>query len=298
MKTISVISPHYDDAALSLALSIGLWLDAGVCVRVVNCFTQSDHAPHARIAPIPQALAGRIVARLRRSLSAHSAQGSAGVATFTRGRRIEIVSDLRRREDSVFRNCYSPPLGALDLGCVDAPAREDATGRPILGGRLSPADIEIVASLSEIFRRLTAEDSVIAPLGLGGHVDHRIARQAAIDAVGPSRLAFYEELPYAAGIGSEVVAAEVRDVQALTGLKEPLVKIVPAINSTVDKEPLISVYRSQFSRREFRGIAKLGGGAERIWAAGPWLAAYAGRGFGSPGGTSGTAIPSDVSVPN
>ena len=44
---IVVISPHRDDAAFSLGLSIGCWLDAGHAVNVVNCFTRSAYAPYA-----------------------------------------------------------------------------------------------------------------------------------------------------------------------------------------------------------------------------------------------------------
>ncbi len=58
------------------------------------------------------------------------------------------------------------------------------------------------------------------------------------------------------------------------------------------------MYRSQFSRRELGEIAKLGGGAERVWASGAWLAAYGKCGLGTLGGAAGAADPNGIGVPN
>ena len=49
----------------------------------------------------------------------------------------------------------------------------------------------------EAFLVLPRHDLVLAPSALGGHIDHRLVRQAAQQAVGASSLVFYEDLPYA-----------------------------------------------------------------------------------------------------
>lgn len=275
--TVHIISPHYDDAALSLALAIRHWCEVGVKVTLVNCFTQSDHAPHARITSTPQALAGRVLARLRRSLPAFPARAPTGAPTITTGRRIEIISALRQQEDSAFRNRYNPPIGALELGLQDAPLREDPTARAILGGRLSPADIEIAARLSGLLRCVMVDGLVLAPLGLGGHADHRIARLAAMQSIVRARLAFYEDLPYATALAETSVfevVAELQGAATAAAGTERLSRTRGKSGGRREKMRLISAYRSQFTHQELLAVGRLGGDAERIWATDEWLSIY------------------------
>jgi LmbE family N-acetylglucosaminyl deacetylase len=49
---IVVVSPHQDDAAFSLSLAIGAWLERGHAVEVVNCFTRSEHAPFSDVSSV------------------------------------------------------------------------------------------------------------------------------------------------------------------------------------------------------------------------------------------------------
>src|SRR5262245_36212862 len=47
MVLVTVLSPHQDDGGFSLAMTIRAAASAGNPVRIVNCFTVSDHAPFA-----------------------------------------------------------------------------------------------------------------------------------------------------------------------------------------------------------------------------------------------------------
>jgi LmbE family N-acetylglucosaminyl deacetylase len=70
-------------------------------------------------------------------------------------------------------------------------------------------DAEVIGVIGEKVAALAREHGLAhwyLPLGIGGHVDHRIARDAALAAlerVGTkaSHLHFYEDLPYAAKVG-------------------------------------------------------------------------------------------------
>ena len=48
-SSVLVLSPHQDDAAVSLGLTLSEAAQAGVEVHVLNAFTVSAHAPHAEV---------------------------------------------------------------------------------------------------------------------------------------------------------------------------------------------------------------------------------------------------------
>ena len=63
---IFVLSPHRDDAAFSLALSITHWLSVGHEVTVINVFTRSLYAPYADSEAMPASARLDHVSTLRR----------------------------------------------------------------------------------------------------------------------------------------------------------------------------------------------------------------------------------------
>lgn len=94
-------------------------------------------------------------------------------------------------------------LGAapMHLGFLDAPYRSprysDFVG--IVFGRAreySSTFRELANRLRDLDRKLSP-DVVVAPLAAGNHVDHRLVRDAALSAIGTSKLLFYEDRPYA-----------------------------------------------------------------------------------------------------
>ncbi len=225
MKTaLAVISPHRDDAALSLGGFLGRLARTRLPFRIVNCFTTSAWAP------------------CRDGLS------------------VEQTTRVRRREDRCFarRLAYVPSW--TDLRGLDAPLRLGA-GVEICGyaDEAPPHDVEWLV------RQLRTIDAhvVVAPLAIGRHVDHLVARDAVARRGGA--LAFYEDFPYA-GIASEhEAAASVDDAGARAGRTlRPL-----AIRGGVaEKLSIARIYRSQIGdeeRRELASAARRIGG-ERIWA--------------------------------
>lgn len=106
----------------------------------------------------------------------------------------------RREEDR--RACNRLGADSLHESLPDAMyRRHPATGEPLypdlsaVYGRPHPEDAAR-AEWTEAIRRLPAAEEVVAPLGAGGHVDHRLVRLAA-EAVHGDALLYYEDYPYA-----------------------------------------------------------------------------------------------------
>jgi LmbE family N-acetylglucosaminyl deacetylase len=166
---VTVLSPHRDDAAFSCGLLLHSLLAAGCDVMIVNVFTVSRYAPYL---------------------------------VETGDDRTRQVTATRCEEDAAFAEKLLRETGAdhgqlhfLDLGWLDVPLRwvmEDE-------GALAQASLppEEVDTLCQELRALPAADVVLAPMALGGHIDHRLVAQAASSTLHPSILVFYEDLPYA-----------------------------------------------------------------------------------------------------
>lgn len=109
----------------------------------------------------------------------------------------------RRSEDRAAVARLGAERVALDL--PEAPRRDRAYRRP--GRMFAPigeAEAELVSeigrSLGELARGLGEDVEVVAPLGVGEHVDHQLVYAAAAAAFPPSatiRRAHYEDIPYA-----------------------------------------------------------------------------------------------------
>ncbi len=155
-----VLSPHLDDAALSVG---GIVAAAGSRALVVTVCTAD--AP-AEITPFAESL--------------HRAQGGARVAE-------------RRAEDRAAMARLGCDFIWADL--PDAIYRGYASWPDLFGA--PRADDPLRARLAEILSTLPAGAEILAPLAVGGHVDHRLVRQVA-SARGFARLGFYEDFPYVA----------------------------------------------------------------------------------------------------
>ncbi len=105
----------------------------------------------------------------------------------------------RRAEDLVA--CGRLGASVVHYSLVDAIYRRGPDGQPLyesepsIFGALHPADEARVAELAAAFQpALPADAEVYSPLGLGGHVDHRLTRRAAEQLA--RKLWYYRDLPY------------------------------------------------------------------------------------------------------
>jgi hypothetical protein len=111
----------------------------------------------------------------------------------------------------------------------------------------------------------TGHDLYYVPLGLGSHIDHRIARAAAERAWAGAELRYYEELPYGA-LPAPRAASTLEEALATLGTA-PEQGLGGAASRPEDKRSLVACYGSQFTVDEQQAVithAETHGG-ERWW---------------------------------
>jgi LmbE family N-acetylglucosaminyl deacetylase len=156
-----VLSPHPDDAVWSCGGRIARSVADGATVLIVTVF-------------------------------------DGDVAEPPRGWRQLADPRTRRQEDAAARGA----LGVVgrSWGHVDAALRVDRTGAPLypspraLFAGLHDLDLGLVDVLAERVAAL-GDVELDAPLGIGGHADHVLVREAVVRAR-PPRVRWYEEFPY------------------------------------------------------------------------------------------------------
>ena len=247
---IVVLSPHRDDAAFSLGLSLAQWLDDGHAITVLNCFTQSEYAPYS------------------------------DVDSLHRNDRASFATAVRRKEDIAWNKLLGGKLRFHDLDLLDAPLRLACSVDEVLHVPIRPGDravARVAGAVAKLIRGGTPEaTAVLVPLAVGGHIDHRVVRQAALDALSGTDLpvAFYEDLPYAARAGE---AEELATVAEATGLLlRPTFASPPAdvADAVRRKMRMGECYDSQVDSEVVGSIGEFClrySGRERLWANAAWL---------------------------
>jgi len=168
-----VLSPHLDDAVLSLGGHLDTLARRGARVLVLTLATAD---PAAGLSPLAADL--------------HRRWGLGADAMA-----------VRRGED--LEACRLLGVEALHWPLTDALyRREPMQGDPLyptlhsLFGALQESEKSRTAELAERLCQLPPADRICAPLAIGRHVDHRLTRLAAELAWG-HRLEYYEDFPYA-----------------------------------------------------------------------------------------------------
>lgn len=243
MPTALFLSPHLDDAVFSCGGLAALLADAGWETVLATAFTRS-------VVP---------------------ATGFALACQLDKGLPPDIdYMALRRAEDLVAGGI----LGfdeVLWLDLPEAPHRGYHSA-PALFGAMLPGDDPGLAPILAHLVAHHAPDLVLAPQGLGNHVDHRVMIAAVQQAAPAGRVLFYRDTPYA-----------MRDPDAAGDLGSLPLRTVP-IGAALDRKVAAAqAYSSQvgfqFQGAEAAGVAlrafalREGGGdwpAERFLGKG-WL---------------------------
>ena len=244
-----VLSPHRDDAAFSLTLSVHHWLATGHKVTILNVFTRSLYAPYS------------------------------DAETVHINDRLAYVSALRRREDDEFLK-QIPGATMVDLNIKDAPIRLHCDSSIVCDMDVDPEDTAIPKIRKAILQQADAQhafSALVLPLGLGHHVDHRVARDASLPLTTALPCAFYEELPYATREGVRVDLSRFRE-DTNTRFHEPLFPVLchgTHTRPTELKRRIAMLYASQIDGALADTISNFSHryhGAERLWANEAWLA--------------------------
>ncbi|MFH0179240.1 PIG-L deacetylase family protein [Streptomyces cacaoi] len=236
-RALVFLSPHPDDAQLALG---GLLARFGG--RVVDVFSHETwtRRPHYQSRP---ALASRLLLEEERV--------SCGVL----GAELTVLGHVDAADRAAWQEGYFLEPQAVDVARATEP---------------------------ELFERVTADlaaevaggSLVLVPLAVGGHVDHVLTRQAALELIArktlePERVAFYEDMPYSLFADA---AAEADRLAVGPEPTAPTPVLIPASEAAVrTKQEALWPYRLQVleavSKRIVRHGRRLGapGWAERLW---------------------------------
>ncbi len=232
METITVLSPHCDDASFSLGVALRSWSAASIKLQVLNFFTQSAYAPHSSAQTVGE------------------------------------ISTAREEEDRKALAFIHSGIQVISLNLLDAPLRLRLPFSQITQEesslRITPQEL---SDLSQTIQQHCTGSLVVAPLGLGNHVDHLAVLRAACNSLAPAVLAFYEDLPYATWTSSSDLQARLEWIEGMRGTPlEPF--LVQSQDAVQQKRQLAGFYQSQITAEEADNIArhaKIYDNGERIW---------------------------------
>ncbi len=167
------LSPHLDDAVFSCGGLIARQVAEGAAVTVLTIC--AGDPPPGEVSPFASQL--------------HSRWGEATAPVAA-----------RRAEDRIA--CGRLGASVVQLGIPDGIYRKDARHNPLypdeasIFRELSASDETTINTVTELILPYCSSDvALYAPMGCGGHVDHRLTRLAAERLDGP--IWYYSDLPYA-----------------------------------------------------------------------------------------------------
>lgn len=253
MLTHLYLSPHFDDAVYSCGGLIHRQTRAGERVRVLTLCAGAP--PAGPLSAFAETLHRRWAVTAAAVRAARQAEDAAALRLLgAEAAYLEIPDCIYRRH---------PESGAPLYASEEA-----------LFGPVAPAEAALVDVIAgQVAQALAGADTqVYAPLGIGRHVDHQLARLAAERRPLGRPLRYYEDYPY---------AARVPETPAWEGLAQAL-QPVPAEFAEADFEAYgraVAAYTSQLSTfwpdepalwaalRQF--CTRLGAGrlALRLWTA-------------------------------
>ena len=236
---ITILSPHQDDAALSLGRFIAGRDPERFQTTILNCFTVTDYSPYRE---------------------AHG---------------ITEVSKIRVGEDKLFcKQTGICNIKVVNLGEDDSLIRlNEYNLDEILRSRpLNTEDQAHIASLQAKVSR-HVRGIMFVPVAIGHHIDHILTHLVGISCNIPrSRLNFYLDVPYWIRENARAVRHRIKELQDTLGYR-----LYPYIDQTpvaFEKRSLSSIYASQIAQGEADAIAAapFQGEALILWEHSPVIA--------------------------
>jgi LmbE family N-acetylglucosaminyl deacetylase len=231
---ICVISPHRDDAVISLGATLHQLVRQQVTINIVTCFSRSVYAPFA----VPP-------------------------------RTTDEVTELRASEDSAALNV----LGIDRNRCIAFPF-PDASCRGVCEQDILWPERSFerqgqyyAAQIAQALKQKCSDNWLIVPLSARNtHVDHRISTSGTLLGSSARIVGCYADLPYALGLTEEETSVYVRSLAGEVG--EPLQAVsLNARESSVAKRIALQKYSSQFCAEYILGLEALISlrGGEGLW---------------------------------
>lgn len=207
LPKIFILSPHIDDAAFGLTLTISKLINRKVPITIINCFTVTKWT-----------------------------------AIAVENKEIETVSLLRKNEDIEFYKAFNGKINIVNLDLLDAPLRN---GYIFQNQPFHQNELELIEDLKKLLQQ-HVDGWLFCPLAIGGHIDHIVCREAVIGLYTNLNVIFFEDLPYAQRIGEDQIHRHVHMLEEQSGVKFTS-HIVGRDVSTMDKGQAIKAYKSQLN---------------------------------------------------
>jgi LmbE family N-acetylglucosaminyl deacetylase len=206
-EKVYILSPHFDDAAYGLTLTISQLISRNIPVTIINCFTITKWT-----------------------------------ALPVENKDVRSVSLLRAAEDAAYNKLFNNAINLVNLDLLDAPLRN---GYIFQSSSFAPNEWELVEELKN-YLMAHVNGVLLCPLGIGNHIDHAICREAVVQLYKKLEVIFYEDLPYAQRITEEQLVEHIRKLEEALEVKLTTYTS-PLNQTPVDKEQAIKVYKSQLN---------------------------------------------------
>jgi LmbE family N-acetylglucosaminyl deacetylase len=204
---INILSPHIDDAAFGLALTISKCANNNIPVTIINCFTVTKWT-----------------------------------AIAVENKEVTAVSLLRKNEDAVFYQTLNANINIVNLDLLDAPLRN---GYIFQQQPFQQNELELIEELRKLLAH-HVDGLLLSPLGIGNHIDHAICRAAVLKLYDQIDVLFYEDLPYAKRITQQQIELHLKELEDELGVILSS-STDGSLNCTIDKESAIRLYKSQMN---------------------------------------------------
>lgn len=204
---IFILSPHIDDAAFGLTLTISELVSNNIPVTIINCFTVTKWTA------IPVA-----------------------------DKSIDAVSFLRKNEDVSFYKSFKRNINIINLDLLDAPLRN---GYIFQSRPFEQNEWELIDNLGKLIEK-HVDGLLFCPLAIGNHIDHAVCREAVIRLYKNTNVIFFEDLPYARRISDNQLKSHVKSLEEQLEVNFTNC-IINSENSRIDKNRAIRLYESQLN---------------------------------------------------
>lgn len=175
------LSPHFDDVALSCGGLVWEQGQAGECTQVWTIC--AGEVPPGSLSPFAELLHSRWKTAQNAPAERRLEDLAACRAMQAVPRHFDLPDAIYRRGPDEATHLYASEEGIF--------------------GSLHPAEEDLVRKLAESLKSLIpAEDTLVSPLTLGGHVDHRLTRAAAEKINRP--MWYYADYPYVLTLTSQL----------------------------------------------------------------------------------------------
>lgn len=219
MRDIAIVSPHLDDAVLSMADHLMQWRTLGKSVDIITVFSsfKSDSLSHQAKTFLKRA-------------------NTLSVSAYER---------MRKREDmrACAHLCDLKQLMYLDF--VDAAFRSDETEvlyptrDTLFSGRCRDTAIYrnvLRATLKELLKKYS---QIYVPVGIGNHIDHILVRDTVTQLFPPSHYGFYVDYPYALACKHWSLMQIVTHIQQRKSILPPTLQKRKALSQYTSQLPLL-----------------------------------------------------------